>query len=70
VVRSTYLRLRPLPILGYSGFQPFLDQPYDPLIRYPYFHQLDQPFMTDIVEEAPDIGVQYPAHFLRHDPHR
>ena len=26
--------------------------------------------MADVIEETPDIGVQYPAHFLRYDARR
>src|SRR5215211_588334 len=31
-------------------------------------HKADQPFLTDLVEERPDVGVQYPAHLSAIDP--
>ena len=30
--------------------------------------EADQPFLTDLVEERPDVGVQYEAHLLAVDP--
>jgi site-specific DNA recombinase len=66
----SYLCLRPLPVFRYSGSQPFPDQPLYPRIRYPQLHQLHQLCMLDVVEEALDIGVQYPVHLLRHNSRR
>jgi site-specific DNA recombinase len=69
-LRRSYLRFGPLPFFRYPGLQPFLDQPEHPPIRHPQLHQLHQLFMADVVEEAPNVGVEYPVHFLRHNPHR
>src|SRR5271154_6014455 len=38
------------------------------LIRGPVLDELDQPFLADRVEEAPDVGVQYEVHFSALDP--
>jgi hypothetical protein len=48
--------------------QPFLDEPEDALIADPVFQEADNPFLGDLREERPDIGVQYEAHFLAADP--
>ena len=50
------------------GPQPFLDEPEDALIADLVFQEADNPFLGDLREERPDIGVQYEAHFLAADP--
>ena len=35
----------------------------------PVLHHLDQPFLVDRVEVAPDVRVQYPVHFLPTNAH-
>ena len=37
-------------------------------VRHPKLDQLHQLFMVDVVEEAANVGVQYPVHLLPHDP--
>ena len=39
-------------------------------VRHPKLDQLHQLFMVDVVEEAANVGVQYPVHLLPHDPRR
>ena len=34
----------------------------------PVLQEADQPVMTDLIEERPDVGVQYEAHLLAADP--
>ena len=69
-LRSPHLRLRPLPILRYSGFQPFLGQPQYPWISHAFLDKLQQMPMVEIVEKAADIRIQNPVHLLPHDPRR
>ena len=69
-LRSPYLRLRPLPSLRHPGFDPFPGQPQHPRVRHPLLDPRHQLFMVNVVEEAPDVGVQYPVHLLPHDPRR
>src|SRR5262249_9377088 len=42
--------------------QPLLDQADNAWIADPVLHEADQPLLTDLIEEAADIGVQYPVH--------
>src|ERR1700693_131483 len=65
-----HLRLRPLPILRYSRFQPFLDQPQHPWISHASLEQLQQMPMVEIIEKATDIRIQNPVHLLPHNPRR
>ncbi len=69
-LRSPHLRLRPLPILRYSGFQPFLGQPQYPWISHAFLDKLQQMPMVEIVEKAADIRIQNPVHLLPHDSRR
>src|ERR1700683_3461825 len=67
---SPYLRLRPLPVFGYSGLQPLPDQPQYPWIRYSQLDQLHQLCMPDVVEKAFNTGIRNPVHLLHYDPRR
>jgi site-specific DNA recombinase len=69
-LRRPHLRLRPLPILRYSGSQPFLGQPQYPWISHAFLDKLQQMPMVEIVEKAADIRIQNPVHLLPHDPRR
>jgi site-specific DNA recombinase len=69
-LRGPHLRLRPLPMLRYSGFQPFLDQPQYPWISHTFLDKLQQMPMVEMIEKALDIRVQNPVHLLPHDPRR
>jgi hypothetical protein len=71
---------RPLPrppvtdrhglVFVYSRPQPFLDQADDAPIANSVFHEADQPFLVDRIEERLDVGVQYPVHLGAGDPDR
>src|SRR5512132_3309442 len=56
-------------MFGYPGFQPFLDQPQYPVVGDPMSNELQQPFMTDVVEEAFDVRIEYPVHSLSLQTH-
>jgi len=45
-----YLRLRPLAVLAYSRFQPFLDQAMDALVGDSVLDETHRPFVTPVVE--------------------
>src|SRR5579863_2158383 len=68
-LRSAYRRLRPVPFLGYSRPQPFLDQAQYPSVGDAMLDKLDQPFVRQIVEKATNVGIENPVHLLPHDPH-
>jgi hypothetical protein len=44
-LRGPYLRLRPLPFLGYTGPQPFPDQAQYPSVGDAMLDEFDQPFV-------------------------
>ena len=46
----THLRLRPFAVLGYSGLQPFLDQPKYSSVGHAMPENLHQPFVVHVVE--------------------
>lgn len=58
------------PVFQNSRLQPFLDQADDAPVADPVLHEAKQPFLAYLVEEAANIGVQYPAHLLADDPGR
>jgi len=68
-LRGPYLRLRPLPFLGHPRPQPFLDQAQNPSVGNAMLDELDQPFVRQIVEKAPNVGIENPVHLLPHDPY-
>src|SRR5438128_3714919 len=61
---------RYLPLLHHPDLQPFADQPHHAPVTDPVLDKADQPIMAYRVEEAPDIGVQYPVHPRARDPDR
>src|ERR1035438_8687646 len=63
-LRRTHIRLRPLAILRYSRLEPFLDQAKHTTVGHPVLDELHRPFMAHVVEEATDVRVEHPVHFL------
>src|SRR5690606_35535121 len=61
-LRRAYFGLRPLTRFADPGPQPLADQPKNPWIADAMLQKLDQPRMVDVVEEAFDVGIQYPIH--------
>jgi len=59
-----------LPVLRHPGLQPFADQSDHPAVADTQLDELDQPIVTDRIEEPRDIGVQYPVHLSLVDPDR
>src|ERR1700756_175260 len=51
-----------------ARLQPFLDQADDAPVTDPMLQEAYQPFLADLVEERPDVGVQNEAHLLAVDP--
>jgi len=51
-----------------ARLQPFLDQADDALIADPMLHEADEPVFAHLVEERPDVGVQYEVHLPAVDP--
>src|ERR1700678_869903 len=68
-LRSACRRLRPFAFFRYSRFQPFLDQPKHPVVSNSMRHKLHGPFVAHVVEEAPNIRIEYPVHTLPVDAH-
>ena len=56
------------PVFEHARLQPFLDQADDAPVADPVLQEAYQPVMTDLIEERPDVGVQYEAHLLAADP--
>jgi hypothetical protein len=50
--------------------EPFLDQPHDALICHTMLDELHEPRMLQRIEEAAQIRIEHPVHFLRLDPDR
>jgi site-specific DNA recombinase len=69
-LRRSYLRLRPLPFLHHSGFQPFLDEPQNARIGYAMLNHFHHPPMIDIVEKSTDVCVQHIVHLLLRQRYR
>src|SRR2546428_2297237 len=69
-LRRTQFRLRPLAVFRYSRLQPFPDQAKYPPIGHPMLDELHRPFVAQVVEEATDVGIEYPVHPLPLDAHR
>ena len=71
-LRGSYFRLRPVPVLGDPGPQPLADEAQDSPVSDAMLDELDQPFVGKIVEEATNVGIEYPVHLLPHnsDPQR
>jgi site-specific DNA recombinase len=67
-LRSSFLRLRPFPILKYAGPQPFLDQAEDPSVPDAMLEKLDHPVVRKRTKAVPDVRIQHPIHLLPHDP--
>src|ERR1700723_3540773 len=51
-------------------FQPFLDEPQDPLIRNAMLDKLDQPAVVDGIEEPTDVRIKHPVHLLARNSDR
>src|ERR1700730_7447833 len=55
------------PVFQDARLEPFLDQADDAPVADPVFQEADQPVLADLIEERPDVGVQYEAHLLAVD---
>jgi hypothetical protein len=69
-LNRTDLTLYSLAILQHTGVEPFLDQPHDALIRHTMLDELHEPRVLQRIEEAAQIRIEHPVHFLRRDPDR
>src|ERR1017187_7158194 len=63
-LRRTHLRLRPFAVLRYSRFQPLPDEPEHPIVGHPMLDELHRPFVVHVVEEPPNVRIEYPVHPL------
>ena len=68
-MRRADLGLRPLAFFADPGTQPLADQAKNTPVADTMFQELDQPRVVDRVEEAFDIGIQYPVHPLADEAH-
>src|ERR1035437_2468080 len=68
-LRCPYRRLRPLAVLAYPRFQPFLDQAVNSLVGDSVLDETHRPFVTHVVEGAPNVRIHDPVHSLPYDPH-
>src|SRR4051794_12592427 len=56
------------PVFEDAGPQPFLDEPDDALVADPVLQEADDPFLGDLREERPDVGVENEIHLPTADP--
>ncbi len=68
-LRRPHRRHRPFAVFRNSGLQPFLDQPQHSVVGYPMLQELQHPLVTDVIEEAFNVGIEYPVHPLLLQPH-
>ena len=66
-LRSTRLRVRPLPFLHHPGLEPFLDQAQDAAVGDAVLNELDHPCFVEIIEEALDVGIKHIVHLPFHE---
>ena len=64
----TYRRLRPHPVLGYPGPEPFADQTQYPRVGNPMLDKPHQPCVVKRIEKSTNVGIEHPVHRLAHDP--
>ncbi len=69
-MNRTFLTRRSNAILQHAHSQPFSDESYHALVRNPVLDHPNEPFVIQLVEETPNVSIEHPAHFLRHDSHR
>jgi len=50
--------------------KPLAHKAYDALVADSVLQHSDQPCPVDLVEVAPDVGIENPVHTRRADPHR
>ncbi|MBV8831433.1 MAG: recombinase family protein [Acidobacteriaceae bacterium] len=67
-LRRPLRRPRPLAFFRNARLHPFLDQTDHSVVGYPMADELQQPLVTDVVEEALDVGIEYPVHALLLQP--
>src|SRR6266508_1083419 len=63
-----FFTARPLPLFQHACVQPLAYQSQYPLVHYPVFEELHQPFMVQTIEEPADVSIQHPAHLSRQQP--
>jgi len=56
------------PVFEDAGPQPFLDEPDDALVADPVLQEADDPFLGNLREERPDVGVEDEVHLSAADP--
>ena len=59
-----------LPVLCHPGLQPIAEQSDHPPVADAMLDEFDQPFVANRIEEARNVGVQYPVHLSLVDPDR
>src|SRR5665213_536119 len=69
-LNRTDLTLYSLAILKHTGTEPFLEQPHDALVCHTMLDELHEPRMLQRIEEATQVRIEHPVHFLRRDPDR
>jgi hypothetical protein len=63
-----FFRPYSFPILQHAGPQPFLDEPHDAPICNPVLDELHKSFVGNPIEEAFDVQIKHPVHFLVSSP--
>ena len=66
-LRSTRLRVRPLPFLHHPGHEPFLDQAQDAAGGDAVLNELVHPCFVEVIEEALDVGIKHIVHLFLHE---
>src|SRR5262249_37599817 len=62
-----FVPTRSASVFKEARLEPLLDQTNDAWIADPVLQEADQPVLTDLIEEAADISIQYPVHLCAAD---
>ena len=67
-LRRPFPRVRPGPFFHHPGVQPLAQQPQNPPVSDPPFHELHQAVPVDRIKERPNVRVHDPIDFPPFDP--
>jgi site-specific DNA recombinase len=61
-LRSTFLTNAPFSVVQDTRLEPLTHEADDAFVADPMLQETDQPFLTDRIEEAPDVDLENPVH--------
>jgi hypothetical protein len=69
-LRRPFLTDAPLPIFQNARLEPLAHKADDALVADPMLQEPNHPFLVNLVEEAPNVGIENPVHRGIADRHR